>query len=141
MTAQSPMYVLLVFALFLVAGASWYFKTRRGAVRGEVAASPEPVSTTEGRLADVIARLHDLDLRLKAHVRDYEDFEETVRRWQGRVNKQQSRDTADTKGSDRADDDPSQISLLPPSAGAAASAADSRRGQRFTRSQLMAGRR
>lgn len=140
MTATSPLYTLSIFALFLVIGGLAWLATRRRGTRGEVAASPEPSRTDSRQLADLSAELKELQLALKAHVRDFDDFEEQVRRWQGRVNRQAARDGSEPKGEQPADDDPSQLSLIP-TAGAAASAADSRRGQRFTRSQLMAGRR
>ena len=58
-----------------------------------------------GQLAEIAERLALLETAVKAEKRDREDFEESVRRWQGRVNRQSSRDAKADKEPERDDDD------------------------------------
>lgn len=139
MTTAGALYTLLILALFALAFGLWAFRNARSAVATPSQPSAEGSQIAAGPLADISAQVLELRNALKAHVRDFEDFEEKVRRWQGRVNRQEGRDAANAADPE-AGDDPAQISLLGPTAASAASAAQGRRGQRFTRSQLASRR-
>lgn len=71
-------------------------------------AEPQPTDlprATSGQLAEIAERLSLVETALKAEKRDREDFEESVRRWQGRVNRQSSRDAQAAKEPERDEDD------------------------------------
>lgn len=139
MTTQSWLYSLSISAVFVV--VLWFYsqRYRSTASRGAVTAAPEPLPTPSGLLGDISERLRELEIDLKAHKRDNEDFEEQVRRWQGRINKQAARDGAAAEPT-AVDPDDKQIPLFGAPITPAASAAGGHRGPRLTRSQLMTGR-
>lgn len=113
---MEPLYVTLVLALFSVVLGAGAMRLGRAKSRSIALVPTDSTPTASGQVAELQAQVAELQTKFKAHVRDYEDFEEMVRRWQGRVNKQQTRDTreaADAQPS-AAERDLEQMEFLKP---------------------------
>jgi len=83
----------------------------RTAVTAVAAAAPA-VPDHSRKLEDTYDIVAQLRTDMKAMERDHQDFEETVKRWMGRVNKQEARDAAAVAS--EGPPDARQLALLPP---------------------------
>ena len=102
-SGDSLFYLQIVATLALL-GAIW-LAARSDRTRRRAEARPQDTpATASATLTDFAERLALLETQLKAEKRDREDFEESVRRWQGRVNRQSSRDDR-AKGEVEREDD------------------------------------